>query len=74
MSELMKRAAIKGYLAERGMVDVAEYLIVRADRRGEIPCIVIGRNRYYSPEDIDAWVAAHRHTPESQAGQPVPAH
>ncbi|OBB42964.1 hypothetical protein A5755_33030 [Mycolicibacterium fortuitum] len=71
MRGLMKRAEIKDYLAERGMADVAEYLIIRADRRGEIPCIRIGRNKYYSPEDIDAWVAAHRHTPKSAATQHV---
>lgn len=71
---LMRRTEIRRWLSEQRGIDVAEWHIVSADRRGEIPCIVMGSRRYYSPEDIDAWVAAQRHTPKPQEQQQVPAH
>lgn len=70
---LMRRAEVRQWLIDERGIDVAEWHIIRADQRGEIPCIALGQRRFYSPEDIDAWLAANRRTPENQADQSVPA-
>lgn len=67
---LMRRGEVRQWLIDERGIDVAEWHIIRADQRGEIPCIVLGQRRYFSPEDIDAWLAANRHTPKSHS---VPA-
>lgn len=67
MDDLFPRDEIQLRLTRERKVHVSERQIIAADRRGEIPHISVGRARYYSLADLDAWLASRRVNPKVPA-------